>query len=397
MHLIRRDISVFNRYFVQFIWVLLLITLKVEASDTLAVGAAQLDKYLPMLKDKQVGLVVNQSAQVNGAHLVDTLLAHEVSVIRIFSPEHGFRGDQDAGAHIDNSVDAKTGLPIVSLYGAQKHPSKETLEDLDVILFDIQDVGVRFYTYISTMHNMMQAAKENGIAFIVLDRPNPNIRFVAGPVLDNEFRSFVGMHPIPVLHGMTVGELALMIEGEGWLLGKQRLDLKVISVTNYDASIEYSLPIAPSPNLPNQRAIHLYPSLCLFEATAVSVGRGTDFPFQTFGHHKVKLGDFEFSPRSIIGAARYPKLEGMQVWGKDLRHSAIRGFDLTWFVSAYEQFELNNERFILHPDFLDKLAGTDILRLAVEQGLKVHQIEAIWEKELKTFKEKRMPYLLYNR
>ncbi|KZN38841.1 hypothetical protein N480_11405 [Pseudoalteromonas luteoviolacea S2607] len=387
----------FKCRFVLFIFVLLLPLFKVGASDTVEVGAAQLDKYLPMLKGKRVGLIVNQSAEVNGEHLVDVLMAHEIEVVRIFSPEHGFRGDQDAGAHIDNSVDVATGLPIVSLYGTQKRPSQKALEDLDVLVFDIQDVGVRFYTYISTMHYMMQAAKENRKAFIVLDRPNPNIRFVAGPILESEFTSFVGMHPIPILHGMTVGELAMMIEGEGWLPGKERLDLKVITVANYTASVDYILPIAPSPNLPNQQAIYLYPSLCLFEATAVSVGRGTDFPFQAFGHDQVKLGDYEFSPRSIIGASRYPKLEGQQVWGKDLKHSSVRGFDLTWFVSAYAQFQRENVRYIVHADFLDKLAGTDILRLAVEQGLKAHQIEAIWESELSSFKQKRAPYLLYDR
>ncbi|KZW98718.1 hypothetical protein JL49_21405 [Pseudoalteromonas luteoviolacea] len=387
----------FKRHFVLSLFVLLLIFSRVDASETVEVGAAQFDKYLPMLKGKRVGLIVNQTAKVNGEHLVDILIAHDINVVRIFSPEHGFRGDQDAGAHIDNSVDVKTGLPIVSLYGTQKRPSKNMLEDLDALIFDIQDVGVRFYTYISTMHYMMQAAKENRKAFIVLDRPNPNIRFVAGPILDSEFSSFVGMHPIPILHGMTVGELAMMIEGEGWLLGAERLDLNVISVTNYNASVDYILPIAPSPNLPNQQAIYLYPSLCLFEATAVSVGRGTDFPFQAFGHHQVKLGDFKFSPRSITGASRFPKLEGQQVWGKDLKQSSVRGIDLTWFVSAYAQFQRESVRYIVHEDFLDKLAGTDILRLAVEQGLKAHQIEAIWENELNGFKQKRAPYLLYDR
>ncbi|TQF69740.1 exo-beta-N-acetylmuramidase NamZ family protein [Pseudoalteromonas luteoviolacea] len=375
----------------------MLAVLKVNTSIAIEVGAARTAQYLPLLKGKRVGLIVNQSAQVNGVHLVDMLLANNIDVIRIFSPEHGFRGDQDAGAYIDSSIDSKTGIPIVSLYGKKKRPSLDALQDIDVLIFDIQDVGVRFYTYISTMHYMMQSAKDTQKEFIVFDRPNPNIHHVAGPLLDKRFRSFVGMHPIPILHGMTVGELAMMINGEGWLSGHEQLSLKVISVANYSASHEYTLPIAPSPNLPNQQSIYLYPSLCLFEATAVSVGRGTDFPFQVFGHHQVNLGSFNFSPRSIIGAARYPKLEGQEVWGMDLRNSTVRGFDLGWLFSAYRQFKQQGQPFIIHPDFLDKLAGTNIIRLALEQGLKVHQLEALWEKELETFKKRRAPYLLYDR
>ncbi|MCF2860433.1 DUF1343 domain-containing protein [Pseudoalteromonas sp. SMS1] len=380
-----------------FICIILLAVFKVNTALAIEVGAAQTERYLPKLKGKRVGLIANQSARVNGTHVVDILLANGVNVVRIFSPEHGFRGDQDAGAHIDNSIDVKTGIPIVSLYGKQKRPPKKALQDIDVLVFDIQDVGVRFYTYISTMHFMMQAAKDNHIAFLVFDRPNPNIRFVAGPLLDLKFRSFVGMHPIPILHGMTVGELAKMIEGENWLSGNGQLKLEVMPVLNYDATDDYTLPIAPSPNLPNQQSIYLYPSLCLFEATAVSVGRGTDFPFQIFGHHQVKLGHFHFTPRSIIGAARFPKLQGHEVWGVDLKASQTRGFDLSWLVFAHRQFRQQNKRFIVHPDFFDKLAGTDILRLALEQGLKVHQIEAIWQKDLDVFKKRRAPYLLYDR
>ncbi|WP_247687612.1 exo-beta-N-acetylmuramidase NamZ family protein [Pseudoalteromonas luteoviolacea] len=377
--------------------VLILMVLHTKIVIAIEVGAQQPEKYLPYLENKRVGLVVNQSSRVADMHLVDFLLANNVKVVRIFSPEHGFRGDQDAGAHIDNSFDVKTGLPIVSLYGKQKRPSKESLHDLDVLIFDIQDVGVRFYTYISTMHYMMQAAKDNRKKFIVLDRPNPNIRFVGGPVLNKKFSSFVGMHPIPILHGMTVGELAQMIAGEEWLSGLNKLDLTVVAVKNYQASDEYILPIAPSPNLPNQQSIYLYPSLCLFEATAVSIGRGTDFPFQVYGHDQVKLGDFGFSPRSIVGAARFPKLEGKNVWGKDLRQSSLIGFDLTWFIEASSAFKQHNKQFITSPKFLDKLAGTDIIRLAIEQGLKAHQIEAIWLQEVSEFKKRRVPYLLYSR
>lgn len=376
---------------------LIMLFLCAQESIAIEVGAQQPQTYLPLLQDKRVGLIVNQSSLVADDHLVDFLLAQNVNVVRIFSPEHGFRGDQDAGAYIDNSVDAKTGVPIVSLYGKQKRPSRDVLVDLDILIFDIQDVGVRFYTYISTMHYMMQAAKEYQKAFIVLDRPNPNIQYVDGPILDKIYSSFVGMHPIPILHGMTVGELALMIEGEGWLSGTNDLNLKVVPVANYDVLDEYILPVAPSPNLPNQQAIYLYPSLCFFEATAVSVGRGTDFPFQVYGHNQVKLGAFSFSPRSIIGAARFPKLEGEQVWGQDLRQSKLKGFDLTWFVAAYSAFAQHNQRFITSPKFLDKLAGTNLIRLGVEQGLKAHQIEAIWRQEVAEFKLQRAPYLLYKR
>ncbi|AOT10175.1 exo-beta-N-acetylmuramidase NamZ family protein [Pseudoalteromonas luteoviolacea] len=371
--------------------------LNIKVAIAIEVGAQQSNRYLPLLKGKRVGLIVNQSSRVEGEHLVDFLIENQVNVVRIFSPEHGFRGDQDAGAYIENSIDVKTGLPIVSLYGKQKRPTRDMLLDLDVLVFDIQDVGVRFYTYISTMHYMMQAAKEQQKAFIVLDRPNPNIQYVEGPVLDMAFRSFVGMHPIPILHGMTVGELAQMIEGEGWLTGPNKLNLNIIPVAQYDALDDYILPVAPSPNLPNQQAIYLYPSLCLFEATAVSIGRGTDFPFQVFGHHQVRLGEFSFVPRSIIGAARFPKLKGEHVWGQDLRENAQKGFDLTWFVAAYTAFEQQNQRFVTSPKFLDKLAGTNIIRLALKQGLKAHQIEAIWRQEVAEFEKKRVPYLLYKR
>ncbi|ESP93090.1 exo-beta-N-acetylmuramidase NamZ domain-containing protein [Pseudoalteromonas luteoviolacea] len=377
--------------------VLILLVLHTKIAIAIEVGAQQPEKYLSYLENKRVGLVVNQSSRVADMHLVDFLLANNVKVERIFSPEHGFRGDQDAGAHIDNSFDVKTGLSIVSLYGKQKRPTKESLQDLDVLIFDIQDVGVRFYTYISTMHYMMQAAKDYRKKFIVLDRPNPNIRFVDGPVLNKKFSSFVGMHPIPILHGMTVGELAQMIVGEGWLSGPNKLDLNVVAVKSYQASDEYILPIAPSPNLPNQQSIYLYSSLCLFEATAVSIGRGTDFPFQVYGHDQVQLGDFKFSPRSIVGAARFPKLEGKSVWGKDLRQSSLNGFDLSWFIEASNEFKQRNKQFITSPKFLDKLAGTDIVRLAVEQGLKAHQIEAIFQQEVSEFKKRRAPYLLYSR
>nr|WP_290444266.1 DUF1343 domain-containing protein [Pseudoalteromonas sp. XMcav2-N] len=365
--------------------------------DAIQVGAERGDKYLPLLKGKRVGLVVNQSARAHGQHLLDYLIDHQVDVARIFAPEHGFRGDRGAGVYITDGKDTKTGIPIVSLYGANKKPKPEQLTDIDILVFDIQDVGVRFYTYLSTMFLTMEAAQQNGLSYLVLDRPNPNIAYVEGPVLDNHFRSFVGMVPVPILHGMTLGELARMIVGERWLAGDGALSLTVVPVADYSAQHEYVLPIAPSPNLPNQQAIHLYPSLCLFEATRVSVGRGSDFPFQVFGHDQIRLGSLAFTPRAIPGVAAHPKLQGKAVFATDLRHSEQRGFSLNWLVQAQAAFTQHNEVLINSPGFFDKLAGTDVVRQALAQGLKAHQIEAIWQQEVQTFKTRRLPYLLYKR
>ncbi|WP_249364731.1 exo-beta-N-acetylmuramidase NamZ family protein [Pseudoalteromonas rubra] len=365
--------------------------------DAIQVGAERGDKYLPLLKGKRVGLVVNQSARVHGQHLLDYLLDHQVDVARIFAPEHGFRGDRGAGVYINDGKDTKTGVPIVSLYGANKKPKSEQLTDIDILVFDIQDVGVRFYTYLSTMFLTMEAAQENGLSYLVLDRPNPNIAYVEGPVLDNHFRSFVGMVPVPILHGMTLGELARMVVGEKWLAGDGSLNLTVVPVAQYSAQHDYVLPIAPSPNLPNQQAIYLYPSLCLFEATRVSVGRGSDFPFQVFGHDQIQLGPLAFTPRAITGVAANPKLQGKVVYATDLRHSEQRGLSLGWLVQAQAAFAQHGKVMINSPSFFDKLAGTDVVRLALAQGLKAHQIDAIWQQEVQTFKTRRLPYLLYER
>ncbi|BBN80732.1 hypothetical protein PA25_07170 [Pseudoalteromonas sp. A25] len=342
-------------------------------------------------------MVVNQTAQTQDGHLLDSLLARGVNVRKVFAPEHGFRGDHDAGAKVDSSKDSKTGLPIVSLYGKNKKPTAEALEDIDIIIFDIQDVGVRFYTYISTMHYVMEAAAENDKQLIVLDRPNPNIAYVDGPILEPEFRSFVGMHPIPVLHGMTVGELAKMINAEGWLSSNKALALSVIPVADYSAAVRYDLPIKPSPNLPNAQAIALYPSLCFFEATPVSVGRGTTMPFQMFGHDKVKLGKFSFTPRPILGAASNPKLNGKVAYGMNLTEVETQGLDLTWFINAYHAFDSKDETFFTHAKFMDKLAGTDKLRLAIESGQSLVEIKKSWQADLAKFERRRQPYLLYAR
>lgn len=366
-----------------------------EKAQPLQVGAVNYQAYVPELKGKRVGLVVNQTSEINGQHLVDFLLEKGVVVRKIFAPEHGFRGDHDAGAHVKSTVDAKTGIDVVSIYGSNKKPNPEALADLDVIIFDIQDVGVRFYTYISSMHYMMEAAAENGKAFIVLDRPNPNIAYVDGPILDPKFRSFVGMHEIPVLHGMTVAELAQMIKGEGWINNAAELQLSVVPVANYKRTMTYDLPVKPSPNLPNAQSIQLYPSLCFFEATPITIGRGTDFPFQVVGYSPVKLGEFSFTPRAIKGASMNPKFKDVEVFGQDLRDSNMHGLDLSLFIAAYQQLSDSQQLFFERAEFMDKLAGTDKLRLAIEAGQTEQQIKQSWQTELAAFQRKRQPYLLY--
>jgi len=365
------------------------------AQITPIVGAAQYKHYLPQLQNKRVGLVVNQTSLVENTHLVDALLTKNITITKIFAPEHGFRGDHDAGAHVKNAVDSKTGIPLISIYGKNKKPSAEALSEVDVIIFDIQDVGVRFYTYISSMHYMMEAAAEQGIEFIVLDRPNPNIAYVDGPILERQFKSFVGMHPIPVLHGMTVGELAKMIKGESWINKAADLKLTVIPVDHYTRSTSYNLPVKPSPNLPNDQSIALYPSLCFFESTPVSIGRGTDFAFQVIGYSPVALGDFSFTPRSIKGAAANPKFKNTPVKGLDLRTTNTRGLDLSYLITAYNKLSKNNITFFERADFMDKLAGTNKLRLAIEAGQSERQIKQSWQQGLAAFKKQRAPYLLY--
>jgi uncharacterized protein YbbC (DUF1343 family) len=367
----------------------------VNLNEKITVGAEQLEQYLPLLNGKRIGLVVNQTSMVAGKHLVDVLLSKKANVKTIFAPEHGFRGNRDAGEKFDSTIDSKTGIDLISLYGKNRQPSKALMKSLDVIIFDIQDVGVRFYTYISTMHYMMEAAANAGIQFIVLDRPNPNGAFVDGPVLEPEFRSFVGMHPIPLLHGMTVGELARMIKGEGWLTTSNELDLITVKVKNYQRNFVYQLPIKPSPNLPNAQAVALYPSLAFFEATPVSIGRGTQFPFQVIGHDNVHQGDFTFTPTSIAGAASKPKLMDKRLQGEDLRQVVSQGLNLDFLLRWYNVFSANKTTFFNSPKFMDKLAGTDKLRKEIKSGKKAEQIKQGWQADLKHFKQRRKPYLLY--
>lgn len=353
-------------------------------------GSESTLQYLPLLKNKRVALVVNPTSQVKQTHLLDTLLSLKIKVVKIFAPEHGFRGMADAGTHINNGIDAKSGLPIVSLYGKNYKPKRSDLERVDVVLFDIQDVGVRFYTYLSTLNYVMEACAENKIPLIVLDRPNPNGMYVDGPVLDLAKRSFVGIHPIPLVHGMTLGELALMINNEGWLKNKEKCTLTVIPCLQYAHSVNYTLPIKPSPNLPDSVAIRLYPSLGLFEGTVVSVGRGTDFPFKVFGYPGFRAGNIEFIPRSVTGAGNPPyKHEHCQAI--DLSHDTS-SFTLKFLIEAYTYYPKKDSFF---NSFFDNLAGNTVLRKQIEDGLSEDSIRRTWQPELDAFREKRKKYLLY--
>lgn len=362
-------------------------------------GAYNTAKYVPMLLGKKVGLVVNHSSVIEGVNLSDTLLALGVNVVKAFAPEHGFRGNADAGAVIKDGVDTKSGLPVISLYGEKVKPTADDLEGIDILVFDIQDVGVRFYTYITTLQYIMEAGAENDIPVIVLDRPNPNGHYIDGPILEEKYKSFVGLIPIPIVYGMTIGELAKMINGEKLLKNKVMCKLNVIPCTNYTHLSHYELPLPPSPNLPDFVAVSLYPSLCFFEGTILSVGRGTDKPFKQFGHPKFKgIYDYSFIPKPNYGAAK-PKLNGEKCYGIDLSDINIKDFrhkgkiDLTWILESYNNFE-NKEKFFLNNRF-DKLAGTDNLRLMITKGASEDEIRETWQADLKAFNKVRKNYLLY--
>jgi uncharacterized protein YbbC (DUF1343 family) len=336
---------------------------------------------------------------VDSLHLVDFLLAQGVDIKKVFAPEHGFRGKADAGEKVDSGIDSKTGLPITSLYGSHKKPTPEDLEGIDVVIFDIQDVGARFYTYISTMAYVMEACAENKVAVIVFDRPNPNGFYVDGPMLDPEYKSFVGMLPIPVVHGLTVGELAQMINGEAWLENGVKCDLTVVPCEGYHHKDVYVLPVKPSPNLPNQNAILLYPSLCFFEGTSISVGRGTDHPFEVFGHPNMTTGSHVFVPKPNDGS-KHPKHEGLPCIGWDLTEfggknvQEKRRLILDYMVNAYREFH-DKESFFLSNGFINKLAGTDELQKQIEAGMSADEIRATWRSDLATYMNMRRQYLLY--
>ena len=370
-----------------------------SASDVIP-AAERVALYYPQLQGKRIGMVVNQTSVVDGIHLVDTLKLMGGDIKRIFAPEHGFRGKADAGEHVKDQVDTNTGVPVISLYGKKKGPAAEDMEGLDVMIFDIQDVGVRFYTYISTLHYVMQACADHNIPLIVLDRPNPNAGYIDGPILENEFKSFVGMHPVPTVYGMTIGEYGQMINGELWLHEGAQCELTVISCKNYDHDTFYNLPIKPSPNLPNIQSIFLYPSLCLFEGTHVSVGRGTDKQFQMYGHPAWTDAPSQIKIQSMPGA-KYPKHENKSIGYKSLQgltkgslHER-EGLNMNYLVEMYQTLTKQGEPFFLDNNFFEKLAGTDQLRTQLKAGNSADEIRESWKSGLDEFKLIREKYLLY--
>lgn len=367
--------------------------------ETLVVGANQIEKYLPLLNGKRVGIVANQTSVIfktknNYTHVVDSLVALDINLKKVFAPEHGFRGRADAGEIVKDGLDSKTNLPIVSLYGKNKKPTVEQLSDLDIVVFDIQDVGARFYTYISSLHYVMEACAESNIPVIIFDRPNPNGHYIDGPVLKLEHQSFVGMHPIPVVHGMTIGEYAKMINGEKWLADSIQCELNIIPVKNYTHKSSYSLPIKPSPNLPNDQAINLYPSLCFFEGSNISAGRGTNSQFQIFGSPFLNQEHFpfQFTPKPNLGS-KYPKHQNKLCYGKNLtKTETIDYLNLEWLIEAFKHTAVKSEFF---NSFFTKLAGSKKLQQQIELGLTAKAIKATWKNELEDFKKIRAQYLLY--
>jgi len=362
-------------------------------------GADRTELYLPLIRGKTIALVVNQTSLIAKTHLIDSLLAMGIKIQRIFAPEHGFRGEAGAGEAIIDGKDQKTKLPVISLYGQKKKPVPGDLTGIDIVVFDIQDVGTRFYTYISTLSLVMEACAEAKIQVLVLDRPNPNGYYIDGPVLKPGFESFVGMHPIPVVYGMTIGEYAQMVNGEGWLKNGIHCELKVIPCGNYDHNTSYSLPVKPSPNLPNMASIYLYPSLCFFEGTAISIGRGTAFPFQVIGFPEFKEGDIEFTPVSTPGVVNHPPFENQKCSGIDLRYFGTefirnyRGIYLFWLINMYHDWPDKNTFF---NSFFNKLAGNDLLMNQIKSGVPESGIKKSWQNDIQQFKRIRGKYLLYD-
>jgi len=377
---------------------LLMLKTGCQSENIIIPGAERTEAYLHLIRGKKLGIVANQTSLIGQTHLVDSLLSLGIEITCIFSPEHGFRGDQNDGAMIRDEIDPGTGIPVKSLYQESKKPDPADFHGIDLVLFDIQDVGARFYTYISTLHYMMMACAENNTGLVVLDRPNPNGFYIDGPMLEPEFRSFVGMHEVPTVYGMTIGEYALMINGEGWLGNDLKCDLEVITCRNYDHNSKYQLPVKPSPNLPNMNSVYLYPSTCLFEGTVISEGRGTDYPFEVFGHPDLQNCSFTFIPESKPGAATNPKLLGKKCYGVDLRKYRELGderpgrINLSWLLFAYNNFP-DKENFFT--DYFEKLAGTASLRAQIIKGMTEQEIRESWQDGLKNFQKTRKKYLLY--
>lgn len=399
------------KYLHIFIWFLLLclsqtcsgqkskIIIEDEAKEKeIITGAEQTNLYLPLIKNKIIAIVANQTSLIDQTHLVDSLASLKVKIKCVFAPEHGFRGNAGAGEKIKNSVDTKSGIPIISLYGNHLKPTKEDMQSIDYVIFDIQDVGARFYTYIATLQYVMESCAENNIPLIILDRPNPNGYYIDGPVLEKKFRSFVGMNPIPIVHGLTIGEYAQMLLGEKWLKDSALCMIKIIKCLNYDHQSFYELPVKPSPNLPNMSSIYMYPTLCLFEGTIVSVGRGTEFPFQVAGYPDFKEGQFTFKPVNIEGVAKNPPYENEVCKGIDLREFGndyiknYRGIYLFWLKAFYDSAPDKSKFFT---DFFNKLAGTDQLQDQIKNGWSEDKIKQTWQTSLEKYKHMRKKYLLY--
>lgn len=382
-----------------FVFVVTFQLLSCAQDAAIKTGADRTALYISKLENKRVAVVANQtSVIVKGkekrafTHLVDSLLLQGIRIKKVFAPEHGFRGKADAGELVKDGTDTQTGLPIISLYGKNKKPTREQLKGIDVVLFDIQDVGARFYTYISTLHYVMEACAESGTPLILLDRPNPNGHYIDGPVLESEHKSFVGMHPVPVVYGMTIGEYGKMINGERWLADKVRCKLTVIPLKNYTHQSEYGLPVKPSPNLPNDKAINLYPSLCFFEGTNVNAGRGTDKQFQIYGSPFLEKKGFSYIPKANEGA-KYPKHQHMICYGEDLSSTPkLSALNLSWLIKAHQE---NTAKHFFNA-FFTKLAGTKKLQEQIEKGIPQEEIKASWKKGLDDFKKIRERYLLYD-
>lgn len=366
-------------------------------AQRVVMGDEQIDAYLPILKNKRIALFSNHTGMIGQKHLLDVLLEKGMNVVAIFSPEHGFRGQADAGEKVSSSVDTKTGVPILSLYdGKEQRPSENSMRKFDILVIDIQDVGLRYYTYYITMYRLMDACAQYNRKVLLLDRPNPNGHYVDGPILDMKYKSGVGVLPIPIVHGMTLGELALMINGERWLPASRMADLTVIPCKNYTHQTLYELPIPPSPNLPNMKSIYLYPSTCFFEATPVSLGRGTDKPFQVYGHPNMTGYRYSFTPHSLPGAKNPPQLNklchGVDLSGMSNEEIWKRGVDLTYIIDAYRNLNLGDHFF---RPFFELLVGTDYVRKMIKQGCSADEIKARWQEDVERFKSQRKPYLLY--
>ncbi|HMQ08798.1 MAG TPA: DUF1343 domain-containing protein [Saprospiraceae bacterium] len=374
---------------------------KAETVETVVLpGAEQLGAYVPLLKNKKASCVVNHSSLIGKTHLVDTLLSIGIDIVNVFAPEHGFRGDVSDGEWIPDGKDPDTGLPIISLYGKTKKPTAESLKGVEVVIFDIQDVGVRFYTYLSTLHLVMEACAEENIPLIVLDRPNPHMHYIDGPVLENAFTSFIGMHPVPVVYGMSIGEYALMINGEGWLSDGLKANLEVIPVKNLKRNHHYSLTIAPSPNLPSQLSVLLYPSLCFFEGTMISVGRGTDKPFQCLGHPGLTQFAYHFTPKPNKGSINPPQ-KNIKCYGEDLSliytdlHWKPDRLDISYLLHYYSLIKRINQSFFIESSHFNRLAGTDQLQKQIESGWSEDEIRKSWQPGLDKFERMRDKYLIY--